>query len=69
MTTPGEGKPSGMAVPAAASNTRLATRLQRSLRRYPSLFFMPAMLIASLAITVAIHAQFSGNPCCWRRRF
>jgi ribose transport system permease protein len=38
---------------------RLATRLRRSLRRDPSLFFMPALLIVSLAITVAIHPQFS----------
>jgi ribose transport system permease protein len=59
MTTPGEGKPSIMAVPAAESNAHLARRLQRSLRRYPSLFFMPVLLIASLATTVAIHPQFS----------
>src|SRR6266478_7163311 len=59
MTMPAEGKSSVMAVAGAASNMRLATRLRRSLRRYPSLFFMPALLIASLVITVAIHPQFS----------
>src|ERR1700741_3820671 len=42
-----------------ASSMRLATRLRRSLRRNPSLFFMPVLLIASLAITVAMHPQFS----------
>ena len=47
-----------MKVPGA-SNVRLAERLRRSLRRDPSLFFMPALLIVSLAITVAIHPQFS----------
>jgi hypothetical protein len=59
MTTPAEDKSSVLAVPAAAPNTPLATRLRRSLRRNPSLFFMPALLVASLGITVAIHPQFS----------
>src|SRR6267378_2469638 len=58
MTTPSESKSSAMAVPDA-SNMSVAKRLQRSLRRDPSLFFMPALLIVSLAITVAIHPQFS----------
>src|SRR6516164_5711483 len=58
MTTSSEGKSSVMEIPAA-SNMRLATRLRRSLRRDPSLFFMPALLIVSLALTVAIHPQFS----------
>lgn len=44
---------------SAAQNIGLAKRLQRSLRRDPGLFFMPALLIVSLAITVAIHPQFS----------
>jgi ribose transport system permease protein len=44
---------------SAAQNIGLATRLRRSLRRDPGLFFMPALLIVSLAITVAIHPQFS----------
>ena len=47
-----------MSVPAA-SNMGFAKRLRRSLRRDPGLFFMPALLIVSLAITVAIHPQFS----------
>ena len=43
----------------AAPNIGFAKRLRRSLRRDPGLFFMPALLIVSLAITVAIHPQFS----------
>src|SRR5258708_12643649 len=58
MYTVSEGKSAAMAVPAT-SNMRLAKRLQRSLRRDPGLFLMPALLIVSLAITVAIHPQFS----------
>src|ERR1700745_240888 len=57
--TPSEGKSSVMSAPGAASDGRLATRLRRPLRRYPRPFFLPALLIASLAITVAIHPQFS----------
>jgi ribose transport system permease protein len=34
-------------------------QFRRALRRHPSLFGMPALLIASLAITVLIHPQFS----------
>jgi ribose transport system permease protein len=59
MTTPAEDKSSVLAVTAAGSNTPLTTRLRRSVRRNPSLFFMPVLLIASLAITVAIHPRFS----------
>jgi ribose transport system permease protein len=44
---------------SVAQNIGLATRLRRSLRRDPGLFFMPALLIVSLAVTVAIHPQFS----------
>src|SRR5260370_6484693 len=58
MIMSSEGKSSVTAVPAA-SNVGLAKRLQRSLRRDPGLFLMPALLIVSLAITVAIHPQFS----------
>src|SRR5277367_2161398 len=47
-----------MTVPAA-SNGHLTTRIWRSLRRNPSLFFMPVLLAAAVAITVAIHPQFS----------
>jgi ribose transport system permease protein len=59
MTTPAEDKSSVLAIPAAATNTPLTTRLRRSLRRNPSLFFMPVLLIAALGITVVIHPQFS----------
>jgi ribose transport system permease protein len=58
MTRSSEGKSSVMPVPTG-SNMRLATRLRRSFRRDPSLFFMPALLTVSLAITLAIHPQFS----------
>jgi ribose transport system permease protein len=58
MMTSSEGK-SSVAADPAASNVRLAKRPQRSLRRDPGLFFMPALLIVSLTITVAIHPQFS----------
>jgi ribose transport system permease protein len=58
MTRSSEGKSSIMPVPTG-SNMRLATRIRRSFRRDPSLFFMPALLIVSLAITLAIHPQFS----------
>jgi ribose transport system permease protein len=34
-------------------------QLRRALRRHPNLFGMPALLIASLAITLLIHPQFS----------
>ena len=44
---------------SGAQNIGLKTRLRRSLRRDPGLFFMPALLIVALAITVAIHPQFS----------
>jgi ribose transport system permease protein len=54
MITMPEGKTSVMAVLAASS-----MRLARRLRRDPTLFFMPALLIVSLATTVAIHPQFS----------
>ena len=58
MMTSSAGKSSITKGPGA-STMRIAGRLRRSLRRDPSLFFMPALLIASLAITVAIHPQFS----------
>src|ERR1700752_3117089 len=44
---------------SVSQNIGLATRLRRSLRRDPGLFFMPALLVAALAITVAIHPSFS----------
>lgn len=59
MTTPVESKASVIDIPADTSGRSLATWLRRALRRHPSLFGMPALLIVSLAITVAIHPQFS----------
>lgn len=38
---------------------RSAARLRATLRRHPGLFSMPALLLAALAATVAIHPQFS----------
>jgi ribose transport system permease protein len=58
MTRSSEGKSPVMTV-SDAPNRRLTTRLWRSIRRDPSLFFMPTLLTVSLAITVAIHPQFS----------
>jgi ribose transport system permease protein len=59
MTTPAGRKSSIVAVLDVVSTTPLAARLRRSLRLNASLFAMPAVLIVSLAITVAIHPQFS----------
>jgi ribose transport system permease protein len=59
VTTPVESKASVIDIPADTSGRSLATWLRRALRRHPSLFGMPALLIVSLAITVAIHPQFS----------
>jgi ribose transport system permease protein len=59
MTAPTEGKASVMAIPAAAATAPFAAQLRRALRRHPSLFAMPALLIAALVVTVAIHPQFS----------
>ena len=55
MTTPADRKSSIVTVLDAVSTTPLAARLRRWLRLNPSLFAMPAVLIVSLAITVAIH--------------
>jgi ribose transport system permease protein len=44
---------------STASSLALAKRLRQALQRDPGLFFMPALLIVSLAITVAIHPQYS----------
>jgi ribose transport system permease protein len=57
--TSAEDKLSDMAAAAAASDGRFAAQLRRALRRHPSLFGMPALLIAALAVTVAVHPQFS----------
>src|SRR5246500_979481 len=59
MSTPAESKTSVMTVPVVAPPARFAAKSRRALRRPPSLFGMPALLIASLAFTVAIHPQFS----------
>jgi ribose transport system permease protein len=59
MNAPAEGGSSVMAVPPVASRMPPATQLRRLIRRHPSLFGMPALLIASLAFTVGIHPQFS----------
>jgi ribose transport system permease protein len=57
--TPAEGKSPALPVPDIASAAPLASRLRRTMRRHSSLFAMPALLIAALALTVFIHPQFS----------
>jgi ribose transport system permease protein len=59
MMTQAESKSSVMTVPAVAPPKPFAAQLRRSLRHHPSLFGMPALLIASLAFTVFIHPEFS----------
>jgi ribose transport system permease protein len=59
MNAPADGKSSVTPIAAVASNTHLAALLRRTLRRHPSLIGMPVLLIASLAVTVFIHPQFS----------
>jgi ribose transport system permease protein len=59
MSTPvGGGTEIGQVSVDAPSETFIG-RLRRALWRNPSLFGMPALLIAALGITVAIHPQFS----------
>jgi ribose transport system permease protein len=57
--TPAEGKSSTLPVPDIASPAPFARRLRRAMQRHPSLFAMPTLLIAALALTVFIHPQFS----------
>jgi ribose transport system permease protein len=55
MTAPLEQNPSFAAAPSPA----FGAQVRRALWRHPSLVGMPALLIAALAVTVAIHPQFS----------
>jgi len=48
-----------MSLAAAPSSKSWGAQFRRAMRRHPSLFGMPALLIASLALTVLIHPQFS----------
>jgi ribose transport system permease protein len=57
--TPADGNSPTLPVPDFASAAPFAERLRRAVRRHPSLFAMPALLIAALALTVFIHPQFS----------
>jgi ribose transport system permease protein len=59
MSASVEGKLSGERDSLATSNRSFGAQLRRSMRRHPSLFGMPALLIAALAVTVAVHPQFS----------
>jgi ribose transport system permease protein len=56
--TPAGGK-SAAPVLDIASEAPLAARLKRAMGRHASLFAMPALMIAALALTVSIHPQFS----------
>jgi ribose transport system permease protein len=47
------------AVVLDAPDPPFLARLRRALRRHPSLFGMPALLIAALGVTVGIHPEFS----------
>ncbi len=57
--TSADSKSAALAGAADASPPPFAARLRRAIRRHPSLFAMPALLIAALGLTVAIHPQFS----------
>ena len=57
--TPAGGKSPALPVPDIASEAPFAARLKRAIRRHSSLFAMPALMIAALALTVVIHPQFS----------
>ena len=59
MTAPVGAKRAGGAIGADPQGRSFGAQLRRALRRHPSLFGLPALLIASLAITVLIHPQFS----------
>jgi len=59
MTASAGGKPAVGRDSLAASDRSLRAQLGRAIRRHPSLFGMPALLIAALAITLAAHPQFS----------
>ncbi len=55
MSAPAESE----AVVLDAPDPPFLARLRRALRRHPSLFGMPALLIAALGVTVGIHPEFS----------
>jgi ribose/xylose/arabinose/galactoside ABC-type transport system permease subunit len=57
--TPAARKSPALPAPDIASETPFAARLKRAMRRHSSLFAMPALMIAALALTVFIHPQFS----------
>jgi ribose transport system permease protein len=59
MTAPLESKAAGAAFGAEVANSGLGGCLRAGMRRHPSLFGMPLLLIAALTATVAIHPQFS----------
>ena len=59
MNAPAESGSAAMSLTAAPSSKSWGAQFRRAMRRHPSLFGMPALLIASLALTVLIHPQFS----------
>jgi len=59
MNAPAESGSAAMSLAAAPSSKSWGAQFRRAMRRHPSLFGMPALLIASLALTVLIHPQFS----------
>jgi ribose transport system permease protein len=58
VSAPTESEAHPVPVPPAAAES-LAAQLRRAARRNPGLFGMPALLIAALLVTVAIHPSFS----------
>jgi ribose transport system permease protein len=59
VTAPVETKQAVGAIGGDPPGRPSGAQLRRALRRHPSLFGLPALLIASLAITVFIHPAFS----------
>ena len=59
MTAPSESETPGIAMPPDLAEPPIGVQCRRALVRNPGLFGMPALLVAALAITVAIHPSFS----------
>ena len=59
MSAPAERGTPVVAGSPAVVDERFAPQLLRAMRRKPSLFGMPALVIAALALTVAIHPTFT----------
>ena len=58
MTAPAEPETPGIELAQAMAAPPVGVQIRRALVRNPGLFGMPALLVAALAITVAIHPSF-----------